>query len=98
METPIKLTIKIVDKKYNWLEISKSNCAWDTALDAKIKIGIYKGNINNDNNMPEFLTPTMSEAPMVPIRLKLGVAKSKVNINTLILSPSKNRSTPQQRG
>ncbi len=61
--------------------MERSNCACDTALVAKIKIGIYSGNINKDNNIPEFLIPTMSDAPIAPIRLKLGVANNRVNIN-----------------
>ena len=74
--------------------MERSNCACDTALVAKIKIGMYSGSVNKDNNIPEFLTPTISEAPIAPIRLKLGVANKRVNINIYILSISKKRAIP----
>jgi hypothetical protein len=38
--------------------------------------------------------PTISDAPIEPIKLRLGVANNKVNINTQIPSLSKNRNTP----
>ena len=46
--------------------------------------------------MPEFLIPTISEAPIAPIKLKLGVASNSVSINTLTLSPSKNKNRPNK--
>ena len=46
--------------------------------------------------MPEFLIPTISDAPILPIRLKLGVARSNVIISTLMPSSSKNRKTPNK--
>jgi heme exporter protein CcmB len=42
-------------------------------------------------NIPEFLIPTMREAPMAPIRLRLGVASSRVSIKTLTPSLFKNK-------
>ena len=45
---------------------------------AKIKIGTYRGRINRDKSIPEFLMPTTKEAPIEPIRLRHGVAIIKV--------------------
>lgn len=82
-------------KKYNCPVISRPNCACDTALDAKIRIGIYSGKISSDNSMPEFLIPTISDAPIAPIKLRLGVANNSVIINTEIPLLSRNKNNPK---
>jgi hypothetical protein len=48
-------------------------------------MGIYRGSINSDKSIPEFLIPTTREAPIDPIRLRHGVAIIKVSIKIMML-------------
>ena len=61
---------------------------WDDPRIQKfiINIGTYKGRTNNDKSIPEFLMPTIKEAPIAPIKLRQGVAISNVSIRIKILS------------
>ena len=63
---------------------------------AKIKIGTYRGRINRDKSIPEFLMPTTKEAPIEPIRLRHGVAIIKVKTRIYIPSEFINNAIPRK--
>ena len=81
----IRAKNKIAIRKYICASFVLLKCCWETALEVNINIGIYNGRINSDSNIPEFFIPTINEAPIVPIKLKLGVASKRVVNNKIIL-------------
>jgi hypothetical protein len=56
---------------------------------------MYRGRISKDNNIPVFFILTIKDAPIEPIKLRLGVASKSVVINTNVALLSRNKKTPK---
>ena len=73
-------------KRYKYTEYGKSEIAASTAKVPKMSMGINKGSIKSEINVPELFNPTVNAAPIEPMKLKLGVPKSRAKKSTLMAS------------
>ena len=72
----IRLTRNKLPKNNNCDLLDKLIIAVSTALTPNIKIGMNKGRINSDSNTPLRRDPKISEAPIDPIKLNVGVPRA----------------------